>query len=164
MKANFLNSNWKSFTRNSIDDSSTKVEIVGAEETPEGSVVTLRPNRFRPEAGVRARLRTALHETLDDVEALEGETKAASPDKNDQTEPSTRYTTHFTSKSPLGLPWMLIRYETCTSRTKGTFRKRHISICLVFLKTIFNLVHISFTTVQGLGLEYLGIKCSYWLV
>jgi hypothetical protein len=51
----------------------------------------------------------------------------------------------------LGLPWMLIRYETCTSHTKGTFHKRHTSICLVYLKTIFNLVHISFTLFKGLG-------------
>ena len=40
---------------------------VGTEEP-----VTLRPNRFRPEAGIRNRLRNRLHEVLED-EALDGD-------------------------------------------------------------------------------------------
>ena len=74
------------FIRNALEEGVTKIEIIGAEEHTEGSV-TLRPNRFRPEAGVRARLRTALHETLDDGEVT-------TPAKS--SESGTRYTTGCT--------------------------------------------------------------------
>jgi len=72
------------FTRNAIEEGVTKIEIIGAEDHTEGSV-TLRPNRFRPEAGVRARLRTALHETLDEGEVT-------TPAKNSDSQSGARYT------------------------------------------------------------------------
>ncbi len=53
----------------------------------------MRPNRFRPEAGVRDRLRTALHETLEDgsVDGVENQTPRA---QNNEPQPSTRYTSN----------------------------------------------------------------------
>ena len=74
--------------RNSIDESVTKIEIIGAEENLDGSV-TLRPNRFRPEAGVRDRLRTALHETLDEVD--DSQAKPAPAQSQNENQSSTRY-------------------------------------------------------------------------
>ena len=41
------------------------MEIFGFEEESE-EPVTLRPNRFRPQAGIRNRLRNRLHEVLEE--------------------------------------------------------------------------------------------------
>ena len=43
-----------------------KVEIFGFAEEESEEPVTLRPNRFRPQAGIRNRLRNRLHEVLEE--------------------------------------------------------------------------------------------------
>lgn len=53
----------------------TKIEIIGQTDVDDGESVTLRPNRFKPQAGVRDRLRIALHEKLEDTE-LDGDQNA----------------------------------------------------------------------------------------
>ena len=49
-------------------------EEVTEEETPDNEdSVTLRPNRFRPKAGSRNRVRTVLHQALKDETTVEDE-------------------------------------------------------------------------------------------
>ena len=55
-----------------------KVEIFGFAEEESEEPVTLRPNRFRPQAGIRSRLRNRLHEVLEEEEE----------DDNDDEKPS----------------------------------------------------------------------------
>ena len=75
-----------SFCRNSAETESPKVEILGfVDEESEEGPVTLRPNRFRPEAGIRKRLRSRLHEVLEDQETLDSE----SADRDNTKEQST---------------------------------------------------------------------------
>ncbi len=63
-------------TRNSVEETgTTKIEIIGQTDADEGESATLRPNRFKPQAGVRDRLRIALHEKLEDIE-LDGDQNA----------------------------------------------------------------------------------------
>lgn len=55
--------------RNSLEETgTTKIEIIGQTDGEESESVTLRPNRFKPQDGVKDRLRIALHSKLDDPE------------------------------------------------------------------------------------------------
>jgi hypothetical protein len=47
-------------------ETETEPPIIVESGVDEDGVVTLRPNRFRPEAGIRNRLRNRLHEVLED--------------------------------------------------------------------------------------------------
>ena len=51
--------------------------FIGLEE--EDGPVTLRPNRFRPQAGIRNRLRNRLHEVLEEEEDDDDEKPSNSP-------------------------------------------------------------------------------------
>ena len=62
-------------SRNGVTSTETeapKVELIGFEEESTEESVTLRPNRFRPEAGIRNRLRNRLNQVLKD-EDLDGD-------------------------------------------------------------------------------------------
>ena len=56
-------------SRNADEDERFEVigDVPGVNSETE-SPVTLRPNRFKPKAGVREKLRTVLQESLEDVE------------------------------------------------------------------------------------------------
>ena len=51
-----------------------------------GEPVTLRPNRFRPNAGTRNRLRNRLHEVLENAESLNEDSADNAGDSNDDTD------------------------------------------------------------------------------
>jgi hypothetical protein len=56
----------------STETETPKVELFGFEEESTEEAVTLRPNRFRPEAGIRNRLRNRLNQVLKE-EDLDGD-------------------------------------------------------------------------------------------
>lgn len=56
------------------NDTEEKVEVIGevpGVEEESAEPVTLRPNRFRPKAGIREKLRTVLQETLEEISTTE---------------------------------------------------------------------------------------------
>lgn len=72
----------------------TKVELFGFEDSDvTEEPVTLRPNRFRPEAGIRNRLRNRLHEVLEE-EALDDDSEENDGDERTVSR-YTFYRSHF---------------------------------------------------------------------
>ena len=64
-----------------------KVEILGFVDEESDEPVTLRPNRFKPAAGIRNRLRNRLHDVLEEESAKEDDDE----DNGDNSNQSTRY-------------------------------------------------------------------------